>query len=108
MDDVQCTGTVSSLAECSFTGWGIHNCSDSEAVGVSCGELAAISLNEATWSGATLTLHFDRVLDDRSVPSPDDFVVMTESPRRERTRWREVPWLSHLATWLSCWHVHSR
>ena len=80
MDDVQCTGTESLLTTCSFKGWGIHNCRNSEAVGVSCGEPAAMSLSEATWSGATLTLHFDRTLDDHSVPSPDDFVVMTETP----------------------------
>lgn len=36
MDDVVCTGTESTLAQCDFAGWGRENCSGSEAVGVRC------------------------------------------------------------------------
>ena len=34
MDDVQCAGSESRLADCPFGGWGLHNCRHSEDVGV--------------------------------------------------------------------------
>ena len=79
MDDVSCTGNESRLADCTFSGWGLHNCRHTEDVGVSCGASSNMALNEATLSGATLTLDYDRPLDDRSVPSPHDFVVTSDS-----------------------------
>ena len=75
MDDVQCTGSESRLADCPFGGWGLHNCRHSEDVGVSCGAATSMSLTRAALSGAKLTLRYDRTLDGRSVPSPGDFVV---------------------------------
>jgi cysteine-rich repeat protein len=36
MDDVYCTGTEPSLAQCDFRGWNLENCSGIEAVGVQC------------------------------------------------------------------------
>ena len=36
MDDLGCTGSERSLDACSFSGWGIHNCSHGEDVGVRC------------------------------------------------------------------------
>ena len=75
MDDVQCAGTESRLAHCSFRGWGVHNCRHSEDVGIACGPVAGTSTNSVTLSGALLTLRFDRALDAGSVPAPGDFVV---------------------------------
>ncbi|XP_065830989.1 scavenger receptor cysteine-rich domain superfamily protein-like [Oscarella lobularis] len=37
MDDVQCNGNEQQLQDCSFRGWGTHNCSPSEYAGVVCG-----------------------------------------------------------------------
>eukprot|EP01084_Bolivina_argentea_P126297 223655_1 len=36
LDQVGCTGTELKISDCSHNGWGIHDCSHSEDVGVSC------------------------------------------------------------------------
>uniref|UniRef100_A0AAR5Q9G6 Uncharacterized protein n=1 Tax=Dendroctonus ponderosae TaxID=77166 RepID=A0AAR5Q9G6_DENPD len=36
MDDIECLGNETSLMQCNFAGWGIHNCADREIAGVIC------------------------------------------------------------------------
>ena len=36
IDELNCTGTEASLADCGFDGWGVGDCSHSEDAGVRC------------------------------------------------------------------------
>jgi len=36
MDDTECQGNESSLAECEHDGWALHNCIHQEDVSISC------------------------------------------------------------------------
>ena len=75
VDGVQCAGSESRLADCTFPSWGLNNCNHSEDVSVSCGSAARMAVTSGTVVGMTLTLRYDRLLDEGSVPSPEDFVV---------------------------------
>ncbi|XP_053243395.1 deleted in malignant brain tumors 1 protein-like [Podarcis raffonei] len=43
LDDVQCTGSESSLLQCSHRGWGTHNCGHSEDASVICSALRLVN-----------------------------------------------------------------
>jgi len=42
MDEVDCTGGETSLFDCSFDGWGVHNCFSFEYVGVACNPSSSV------------------------------------------------------------------
>uniref|UniRef100_A0A8D0EYX4 SRCR domain-containing protein n=1 Tax=Strix occidentalis caurina TaxID=311401 RepID=A0A8D0EYX4_STROC len=44
LDDVQCTGSESSLFQCRHRGWGVHNCGHQEDAGVVCSGTVVLSL----------------------------------------------------------------
>ena len=56
LDDVECVGTESAIADCPHAGWGVSNCAHSEDVGVIC------MLNEGTTIGSpVLSISFDPI-----------------------------------------------
>jgi len=46
LDDVNCRGDETSLADCQHGGWGQHNCGHSEDVSIMCVDSLAITGNE--------------------------------------------------------------
>ena len=38
LDDVQCNGNETSLAECGHSGWSVHNCGHSQDVSIICSD----------------------------------------------------------------------
>ena len=48
MDDIQCTGNETNIAQCSFPGWAVNNCGHYEDAGVVCSSESPINntLNE--------------------------------------------------------------
>ncbi len=42
MDEVNCTGQENYLSACSFSGWGIHDCSHYEDAGVICPRMFSV------------------------------------------------------------------
>jgi len=55
MDNVGCSGSESQLANCSFNGWGFHNCSHWEDVGVVCSNVSCqtgpVTINNTDHTG---------------------------------------------------------
>lgn len=43
MDNVDCSGKENDIAECSFSGWGNHNCGHSKDVSVKCNKRKILS-----------------------------------------------------------------
>jgi deleted-in-malignant-brain-tumors protein 1 len=62
MDDVSCSGSETALWDCSFGGWGNHNCDHSEDVYLQCGE------DEESGSGTEAVEGAIRLVDG---PSPE-------------------------------------
>ncbi|XP_012286653.1 uncharacterized protein LOC105703113 isoform X2 [Orussus abietinus] len=48
VDQLKCRGNETSLRECDFDGWGVHNCQPEEAVGIVC-KTAVNSCQEGHW-----------------------------------------------------------
>jgi len=38
LDNVECTGSETSLNNCAHSGWGVHNCGHDEDVSIACGD----------------------------------------------------------------------
>jgi hypothetical protein len=56
MSRLSCTGKEATLRECTFRGWGIHDCNHKDDVGISCGMPTTESVAHAV-SGLRLVKH---------------------------------------------------
>ena len=78
LDEVACTGSETTLAECPHAGWGVHNCRFSERAGVVCkANLNVDATGVPTISGAAavgevLTASIDDIADDNGTTKADD------------------------------------
>ncbi|XP_029171270.1 uncharacterized protein LOC114940706 isoform X2 [Nylanderia fulva] len=78
VDQLKCRGNETTLRECDFNGWGIHNCQPEEAVGIVC-KTAVNTCQEGYWkcdnspTCIPTTFICDEVVDcpDRSDESPE-------------------------------------
>ena len=57
LDDVQCTGTETNLADCRHSSWGINNCYHKEDVSISCNTAVVTTPTTTTINGLQLP-HF--------------------------------------------------
>ncbi|KAF7990581.1 hypothetical protein HCN44_000386 [Aphidius gifuensis] len=48
VDQLRCTGNETSLRECDFDGWGVHNCQPEEAAGIVC-KIGVNTCEEGQW-----------------------------------------------------------
>ncbi|XP_031697932.1 deleted in malignant brain tumors 1 protein-like, partial [Anarrhichthys ocellatus] len=61
LDDLQCSGTESSLKDCTHRGLGTHNCGHSKDAGVICGDMTTVRLvnSDSSCSGRVEIFHND-------------------------------------------------
>ncbi|XP_075952817.1 scavenger receptor cysteine-rich domain-containing protein DMBT1-like [Anarhichas minor] len=61
LDGLQCSGTESSLTDCTHRGLGTHNCSHSKDAGVICGDMTTVRLvnSDSSCSGRVEIFHND-------------------------------------------------
>ncbi|KAK8742144.1 hypothetical protein OTU49_002140, partial [Cherax quadricarinatus] len=82
MDDLNCHGKETSLAECDFAGWGEHDCQESEAAGVMCFQ-AGESCSHEQWkcdNGRCVGLRFLCDTVDDCHDNSDEDREMCEAP----------------------------
>ena len=78
LDDVQCTGSETTLAECPHAGWGVHNCRFSERAGVVCKANLNVdatgvpTISGTAVTGEVLTASIDDIADENGTTKADD------------------------------------
>ncbi|OCT70142.1 hypothetical protein XELAEV_18037063mg [Xenopus laevis] len=90
LDNVRCSGTESSIAECESNGWGISDCKHSEDVGILC------SASRASEQTQSITEQYTKIIEEvrikpisarakASIPVTEGIVEV-----KHKGRWRQV------------------
>uniref|UniRef100_A0A4W4GT67 protein-lysine 6-oxidase n=1 Tax=Electrophorus electricus TaxID=8005 RepID=A0A4W4GT67_ELEEL len=93
LDNVACTGTESSISDCRFNGWGIHDCTHAEDLGVVCSSDGQQQGHAPRYSEPA---HLEEVRLRPVLPSTRNSALVTEGvvEVKHAGRWRHVCALS--------------